>query len=116
MSTGVDASATHVSQPPARTQLPALHVPDEPVARKQQWLDALLGGAGLDEILAGPDGFTRWTWTRWRALAAVGVTEEALAAIVGGYRREVWLWLAGERTWAQCCSGLLGRIGRRLPA
>ena len=26
----------------------------------------------------------------------------------------VWLWLAGERTWAQCCSGLIGRINRRV--
>jgi hypothetical protein len=31
-----------------------------------------------------------------------------------GYQREIWLWLAGERTWAQCCSGLIGRINRRL--
>ena len=35
-------------------------------------------------------------------------------AIVADYRREIWLWLAGERTWAQCCSGLIGRITRRL--
>ena len=35
-------------------------------------------------------------------------------AIVVGYRREIWLWLAGERIWTQCCSGLIGRIGRRL--
>jgi hypothetical protein len=30
------------------------------------------------------------------------------------YRRELWLWLAGERTWAHACSGLVGRVGRRL--
>jgi hypothetical protein len=31
-----------------------------------------------------------------------------------GYRRELWLWLCGERTWDQCASGLLGRLSRRV--
>jgi hypothetical protein len=42
------------------------------------------------------------------------MSEETLGLIVLGYRREIWLWLAGERTWAQCCSGLVGRINRQL--
>jgi len=28
--------------------------------------------------------------------------------------RELWLWLAGERVWSQACSGLLGRVERRV--
>jgi hypothetical protein len=36
--------------------------------------------------------------------------------IVAGYRRELWLWVMGERTWAQAAGGLLGRVQRRLPA
>jgi hypothetical protein len=44
------------------------------------------------------------------------MSEDDLARIVVEYRREIWLWLAGERTWAQCCSGLIGRIDRRLAA
>ena len=48
------------------------------------------------------------------ALASAGVDEDELGLIVLGYRREIWLWLAGERTWAQCCSGLIGRITRRI--
>jgi hypothetical protein len=36
--------------------------------------------------------------------------------IVTGYRRELWLWVMGERTWSQCAGGLLGRVQRRLPA
>ncbi len=95
--------------------MPHLHVPDEPGGRKQHWLDAVLGGAEMEEVVSGPDGVARWLWGRWRSLAVAGVTEEDLAAIVAGYRREIWLWLAGERTWTQCCSGLLGRIGRRVP-
>lgn len=36
-----------------------------------------------------------------------------LAGACAGYRRELWLWLAGERSWQQCASGLAGRIARR---
>ena len=38
-----------------------------------------------------------------------------LQLIVAGYDRELWLWLLGERTWAQCADGLAGRVRRRLP-
>ena len=34
-------------------------------------------------------------------------------AICRGYQRELWLWLVGERTWAQCANGLRGRLRRR---
>jgi hypothetical protein len=42
------------------------------------------------------------------------MTRDDLALVVTNYQREIWLWLAGERTWAQSCSGLIGRITRRL--
>ena len=35
--------------------------------------------------------------------------------ITSDYQRELRLWLEGDRTWAQCCSGLIGRITRRAP-
>jgi hypothetical protein len=92
----------------------ALHVPDEPTARAEGWLRAVEAGDGLEQVLTGPDGVTSWLWTRWRSLAAAGLDERALGRIVLDYRRELWLWLAGERTWAQCCSGLIGRITRRM--
>ena len=41
------------------------------------------------------------------------MTHDDFARIVVAYRRELWLWLAGERTWDQACSGLVGRISRR---
>jgi hypothetical protein len=47
-------------------------------------------------------------------LASVGVDRASFGAIASAYRRELWLWLAGERTWQQCCSGLLGRLERRM--
>ena len=56
-----------------------------------------------------------WLWARWRIVERAGIDRPAFGAMVAGYRRELWLWLAGERTWEQCCSGLVGRIGRRYP-
>jgi hypothetical protein len=95
--------------------VPVLHVPDEPTSRAEEWLAAVQDGRDLDAVLnEDGDSVTAWLWSRWRALAATGLNEEDLGMIVLGYRREIWLWLAGERTWAQCCSGLIGRINRRL--
>jgi hypothetical protein len=96
--------------------LPQLHIPDEPVARAAAWYQAVLDGTPFDEVLAAPDGPTAWLWARWRVLAGAGVTPEEFAAVVAGYRRELWLWLAGARTWAPCCAGLVGRLARRVDA
>ncbi len=92
---------------------PRLHVPDEPAERREAWYREVLDGAELDQVVLGPDGLAEWLWPRWRALERAGCDHEQFAAAVGGYRREIWLWLAGERTWAQCCAGLVGRIERR---
>lgn len=96
------------------TARPVLHVPDEPTKWAERWLDSVHDGLPLDDVLTGADGFTAWLWSRWRSLGAAGFSEADLAQVVAGYGREVWLWLAGDRTWAQCCSGLIGRIDRRL--
>ncbi len=96
------------------TTVPVLHVPDEPAARAEGWLAAVLDGRDLGDVLADDDGVVPWLWTRWRFLASTGLSEDEFRLVVLGYRREVWLWLAGERTWAQCCSGLIGRISRRI--
>jgi hypothetical protein len=55
-------------------------------------------------------------WERWGpALEPAGMDRDRFSGIVTGYRRELWLWVMGERTWAQCVGGLLGRVQRRLP-
>ena len=72
--------------------------------------------ATLDEVIEKEDGIASWLWERWRVLATAGLDRARFVEIVVGYRREIWLWLMGERTWAQCCSGLIGRIDRRLAA
>jgi hypothetical protein len=95
--------------------VPVLHVPDEPTAQSERWLAAILDGQELNDVIGvGENGIAAWFWSRWRTLASVGLNEVQLGQIVLGYRRELWLWLAGERTWAQCCSGLIGRINRHL--
>lgn len=98
------------------TEAPVLHLPDEPKALADRWLAAVHSGQGLEEVLSGDGGLCSWLWSRWRSLAAAGIDEEEFNRIVLGYRRELWLWLAGDRTWSQCCAGLIGRIDRRIPA
>jgi hypothetical protein len=97
----------------AQAAAPVLHVPEEPTVRAEHWLSAIVDGAALDDVLAGDEGLVDWLWSRWRILGSAGMTRDDLALVIAGYRREIWLWLAGERTWAQCCSGLIGRITRR---
>ena len=95
--------------------MPVLHIPDEPTAHAERWLAAVLDGQELVDVISEQrEGIAAWFWSRWRTLASAGLDEQQLASIVLGYRRELWLWLAGERTWGQCCSGLVGRIDRRL--
>jgi hypothetical protein len=96
------------------TAAPVLLVHEEPTLRAEGWLAAVLDGAALGDVLEGDDGVVDWLWSRWRSLASVGMTRDDLALVVTNYQREIWLWLAGERTWAQSCSGLIGRITRRL--
>jgi hypothetical protein len=99
------------------TTAPVLHVPDEPLAHGEAWWGAVVEqGRDLKAVLTEEDGLALWLWSRWRSLASVGMCEDDLARIVVEYRREIWLWMAGERTWVQCCSGLIGRIDRRLAA
>ncbi len=92
----------------------SLHLPDEPIVLKRYWLNLVLNGEDLGEVLVSDDGLIGWLWSRWRILASFGVDTKEFTAIVLNYRRETWLWLAGERTWIQCCGGLLGRLQRRV--
>lgn len=91
-----------------------LHVPSEP--DRDRWRRLVLENATVDEVIEKDDGIAEWLWQRWRILDSHGMDRSAFVALVSGYRREIWLWLMGERTWAQCCSGLAGRAERRLAA
>lgn len=98
----------------ANADRPSLHLPEEPLDRGAHWRDLVFRGAQWDELVVSEEGPAGWLWQRWRALQGAGLAERAFFAIVSGYRRELWLWLVGERTWRQACSGLIGRLERRL--
>jgi hypothetical protein len=94
-----------------------LTLPEEPVALRVE-TRALVerspaeGAALIDrgEWIAEP------LWRHWgAALHRAGMGRAQLVQIAVDYRRELWLWVMGERTWAQCASGLRGRVLRHLP-
>jgi hypothetical protein len=94
-----------------------LDYPDEPVEMGTALRDALLAGADWREGFTDDICIGVWLWERWRsALEPVGMGREAFVDVVVGYRRELWLWLMGERGWDQVVTGLAGRVARRLPA
>jgi hypothetical protein len=94
-----------------------LRLPEEPVelrARTRTLVEqAPERGAALVDaatFLADP------LWEHWgAALEPAGMDRDRFGGIVAGYRRELWLWVMGERTWTQTADGLLGRVRRRLP-
>jgi hypothetical protein len=101
---------TERSTPP-----PVLHLPEEPAGLRRSWHATVAGGTPLADVIAGDDGIAAWLWRRWRVLAGAGIDAKTFDGIVLSYRREIWFWLEGDRTWAQCCSGLIGRVARRVP-
>ena len=100
------------------SEAPDLSLPEEPVALRQHTRtlieqDPERGAAVVDagSWIADP------LWERWGpALEPAGMDRDRFDGIVAGYRRELWLWVMGERTWAQSAGGLLGRVQRRLPS
>ena len=93
-----------------------LHLPDEPSVKRAEWYGRVLAGEDLETVVSSDDGVAAWLFSRWQALESSGVSREAFVAQALAYRRELWLWLHGDRTWEQCCSGLIGRIERRAGA
>ncbi len=72
--------------------------------------------AGAADLLDRGTWIAGELWQAWgAALERAGMGHERLAEIAADDRRELWLWVMGERTWAQCAGGLAGRIRRRLP-
>jgi hypothetical protein len=97
---------------------PDLPLPEEPLALRLHTRalveEAPDRGAALVDAgswIADP------LWEHWGpALERAGMDRGRFLGIVAGYRRELWLWVMGERTWSQAAGGLLGRVQRRIPA
>jgi hypothetical protein len=112
-SVGTPATAAPGASPIGAAR-PSLHLPEEPRTWRAAWWDEVASGRPWDDLIEGEDGPAGWLWTRWQVLRAAGLEEKEFRGIVVAYRRELWLWLVGERTWRQTCSGLIGRVQRRL--
>ncbi|HLI74035.1 MAG TPA: hypothetical protein VKU86_09170 [Acidimicrobiales bacterium] len=95
-----------------------LERPEEPVDMRERLRDTLLAGPKTpDDRFADDMCLAVWLWGQWRpTLEPLGMHREAFVDVIVGYRREVWLWLQGERGWEQMLDGLGGRVARRLPA
>lgn len=92
-----------------------LGVAAEPVQLRAEYRRlALESPAGWRSMTADGSWVADALWPRWGpVLVDTNVSREKLAAVARGYQLELWLWLMGERTWAQAASGLAGRIQRR---
>ncbi|HYT26949.1 MAG TPA: hypothetical protein VEP73_10750 [Actinomycetota bacterium] len=94
-----------------------LALPPEPAElRARTWALAGQDPAGVTDLLGRGDWVADPLWRCWGpALEPAGMGRDQLRRIAVDYRRELWFWVMGERTWAQCVAGLLGRVRRRLP-
>ncbi len=96
--------------------VPVLEFPPEPEDLRVGLREALLAGGDWrvgfsDDICIGV-----WLWSRWQpVLEPAGCGREEFVEIVVANRRELWLWLLGDRRWEQYVTGLAGRVIRRLP-
>jgi len=94
-----------------------LEFPSEPEELRIGLSDALLAGGDWREGFSDDICIGVWLWSRWQpVLEPAGCTREDFIDIVVAGRRELWLWLLGDRRWDQYVSGLAGRVVRRLPA
>lgn len=94
-----------------------LELPDEPGKLREGLRDALLAGQDPRDGFSDDICIGVWLWREWQpALEPLGLSREDFITLVSAYHRELWLWLIGDRQWAQFVSGLAGRIARRLPS
>ena len=95
---------------------PRLEFPEEPVDIKMALREALLNGQNWRDGFSDDICIGLWLWGRWRpALEPDGLSREEFVDAVIANRRELWLWLIGDRQWLQFITALAGRIVRRLP-
>ncbi len=95
---------------------PRLELPEEPLELRAGLREALLEGRKWQDGFSDDICIGLWLWGRWQpALEPCGFSREDFVDAVIGYRRELWLWLSGDRQWSQFVTGLAGRVARRLP-
>ena len=95
---------------------PRLELPEEPVDLRNGLRDALLEGRNWREGFSDEICIGLWLWGLWQpALEPDGFSRDEFIDAVTAYRRELWLWLMGDRQWVTFVTGLAARVARRLP-
>lgn len=99
---------TQPPQPPQVPRLPPLAEPTELLASLREVARRVPAQArdSAPRILAAHAAGT------WRV--ATGPDLETVQAAFAAARREIWLWVQGNRTWEQLGVSLTGRVERRL--
>lgn len=113
-----DVSVTTAGVPAAEPGPgPQLALPSEPLDLRARIRQDVLNGDGWLEAPGDDHGLGACLWQDWGpVLEAFGTGRHDFDAVVAGYRRELWFWVLGDRTWEQAVSGLAGRLLRRLPS
>ena len=94
-----------------------LPVPAEPTELREAICGAVLGGSSWRGAFGDSLGVGDVLWEQWESvLEAGGLGRPDFDIVVRGYRRELWFWLLGDRSWRQVVEGLSGRMLRRLPS
>jgi hypothetical protein len=93
-----------------------LELPPEPADLRAETLALVQRAPAEGEaLLESGEWIAGFLWDRWGpALERAGMQRAELVRIAAAYRRELWFWLAGERTWEHSAGGLRGRVLRRL--
>ncbi|HEV2361081.1 MAG TPA: hypothetical protein VGS21_05220 [Acidimicrobiales bacterium] len=95
-----------------RTHLVEVSEFDPGVLRKE--LHALATASPAEAAREVPVRVAAALWESMREdLEQRGVTLAGLREAARGYRRELWLWVMGERPWSHTFASLLGRAERR---
>ncbi len=93
-----------------------LAVPEEPEELRDGLRQVLLDGGDWREGFSDDVCIGVWLWSRWQpVLEPAGCSREQFVDVVVATRRELWLWLLGDRRWEQYVTGLAGRVARRAP-
>lgn len=92
--------------------------PEEPVELKRETRSFLEEAPGEGAKLVGDAAFLAdFLWDEWsEELECAGMEYECFLSVARGYAGEIRLWVAGERPWKHCVSGLAGRVRRRSKA
>jgi len=92
-----------------------LGLPEEPALIGDQLRNARFAGTPWDDPAVEP-ALATWLWEEWGpTLESAGMDRARFGSALSADRRELWLWVVGERQWNQFASGLAGRLRRRLP-